>query len=424
MTADADPPGKPPLPVKALDTTPENPWPVRLLSSKIADYVARMPTVWVEGQIVDLNAHNSSATAWVTLRDTDVDMSMTITVSKRTLAALGEIGIGSHVVVQGRPEYWVKRGTIQLSARTIRMVGLGDLLARIEQLRRVLAAEGIFAADRKRALPFLPRRVGLICGPRAKAMDDVMANAQDRWPHVDFELREVPVQGPSCVPQVVRALGELDAEPEVDVIVIARGGGAVEDLLPFSNETMIRAVADCRTPVVSAIGHEGDSPLLDLVADLRASTPTDAAKRIVPDLAHERAGIRAARSRLREVLSRRLRTEHDRLAALRDRPVLACPTSIVEPHVREVSAHRDRARRALLGRLDRASGRIDTLATAVRTLSPQATLDRGYAVLRTPEGTVVRDPRQVSPGAELDARVAGGSLGLTVRSDGAPRPEQ
>lgn len=412
-----DQPVRAPLPTKAAETTPEQPWPVRLLSSKIADYVSRMPSVWVEGQVVDLNAHNSSGTAWVTLRDTDVDMSITLTMAKRILLAIPGIAVGAHVVVHGRPEYWVKRGTLQLSARTIRAVGVGDLLARVEELRRVLAAEGLFDADRKRPLPFLPGRVGLICAPRAKARDDVVVNARARWPQVHFEIREVAVQGPRCVPQVVAAITDLDAHPDVDVIVVTRGGGAVEDLLPFSNEAMVRAAAACTTPLVSAIGHESDSPLLDLVADLRASTPTDAAERVVPDVGRERAAIAQARLRVGTALRHRLVREQDRLEALRARPVLADPTSIVAPRFAELDRLRDRARTRLGRRLDAAATEVHGLRTAVRTLSPHATLQRGYAVLRTPDGAVVRAPDDAPAGTHLRARLADGELGVVVEDD-------
>ncbi|WP_241681204.1 exodeoxyribonuclease VII large subunit [Pseudactinotalea terrae] len=407
-----------PLPTKALETSAENPWPVRVLSSKILDYIARMPSVWVEGQIVSLNAHNSSNTAWVTLRDTDVDMSMTVTLPKRMLNGLASIGEGAHVVVQGKPEYWVKRGTLQLSGRSIRAIGVGDLLARVEQLKRVLAAEGLFDRERKRPLPFLPHRVGLICAPRAKAHDDVLVNARDRWPEVAFEIREVAVQGPRCVDQVVTAIRDLDAHPDVDVIIVTRGGGAVEDLLPFSNEAMIRAAAAARTPIVSAIGHETDTPLLDLVADFRASTPTDAAKRVVPDVVHERGALSAARQRLRSVLRHRLDAEQHRLAALRSRPVLVDPTRILEVHTTALAEARERGRRSLSARVTGAHARIETLRTALRTLSPQATLDRGYAVLRTAAGDVVRSPDQVAVGEGLTGLLAQGRIHVVVSQDG------
>ncbi|WP_165962759.1 exodeoxyribonuclease VII large subunit [Occultella glacieicola] len=407
------------LPAKALETTAERPWPVRLLAAKIADYVDRMAPVWVEGQLVQVNAHNASASAYLTLRDTDVDMSLSVTMLKRLLAARGEsITEGAHVVVHAKPSFWTKRGTLSLRANDIRALGLGELLARIEHLKRVLAAEGLFDAERKRPLPFLPGRVGLICGANAKAKHDVLVNARARWPQVHFEIREVAVQGPHCVPEVSRAIADLDADPDVEVIVIARGGGSVEDLLPFSNEAMVRAAAKCATPLVSAIGHETDAPLLDLVADYRASTPTDAAKRIVPDVTQELARIAQARERMTSALTRRLRTESERLAALRDRPVLADPTSIVGPRLHALERARAAGRAAVGHRLDRADADLTNLRTALRTLSPQATLERGYAVLRTDDGAVVRSPAQVTVGEGLSALVAGGRLGVTVRDVG------
>lgn len=405
------PPNRPPLAAKALDTTPENPWPVRLLSSKIADYIAKMPTVWVEGQVVQLNAHNSSSTAWITLRDTDVDMSLTVTAPKRSLPP--NLREGANVVVQGRPEYWVKRGSLQLAARDIRPIGVGDLLARIEELKRLLASEGIFDATRKRPLPFLPGGIGLICAPQAKARDDVLVNARERW-DVPFEIRNVAVQGPQCVTQVIQALAELDANPHVDVIIITRGGGSVEDLLPFSNEAMVRAVAQAQTPVVSAIGHESDAPLLDLVADYRASTPTDAAKRVVPDLAIETAALTSARDRITRSITHRISSEHERLTSLRSRPVLADPAGMIHTFTTQTIQLRERSSHALTGSLHAAEIELQGLAAAVRTLSPQATLDRGYAVLQTAEGTVVRSPEQTRPGDRLGARVAQGKIKVRV----------
>jgi exodeoxyribonuclease VII large subunit len=304
------------------------------------------------------------------------------------------------------------------------LAGQGALLALLEARKAALKAEGLF--DRKRPLPFLPRRVGLVCGARARAKDDVLVNARDRWPEVAFEIREVAVQGPSCVGQVVRALADLDAHPEVDVVVVTRGGGAVEDLLPFSNEAMIRAAAACRTPIVSAIGHETDSPLLDLVADLRASTPTDAAKRVVPDVVRERAQLTAVRQRLHGLVEQRVATEQHRLDAVRSRPVLVDPTTVLEPHRARVAALREAGARVFARRVDAAVADVTTLRTALRTLSPQATLDRGYAVLRTADGEVVRSAEQVAVGADLRALLAAGRLDVTVsrtdpgRDDAAP----
>ncbi|WP_345712416.1 exodeoxyribonuclease VII large subunit, partial [Kineococcus glutinatus] len=272
----------PRLPERALDTTAERPWPLRLLASKIDAYVARMSPVWVEGQVVQISDRPGAGMVFLTLRDADVDMSMSVTAGRRVMAALREqlpdgLRDGARVVVHARPVFYAKRGSLSLSAAEIRPVGVGELLAQLERLKRLLAAEGLFAAERKQRLPFLPRTVGLVCGRASAAERDVVENARLRWPGVRFEIREVAVQGPAAVSEVTAALRELDAAAGVDVIVIARGGGSVEDLLPFSNETLVRAVAAAATPVVSAIGHEVDTPLLDLVADVRASTPTDAA---------------------------------------------------------------------------------------------------------------------------------------------------
>ena len=261
-----------PLPEKALDTTAERPWPLRLLSAKMADYIGKMAPVWVEGQIVEANRR--AGMSFFTLRDTATDMSLRLTAYSQVLDRVtAPLTPGTQVVVHAKPAFYAKRGDLSLQARDIRPVGLGELLARIEQLRRVLAAEGLFDANRKKPLPFLPSCIGLVCGREAKAMDDVLVNARERFPEVRFEVRQVAVQGVKAVSEVSRAVKELDADPAVDVIVVTRGGGSVEDLLPFSNEALVRVVAECTTPVVSAIGHEGDAPLLDLVADYRASPP-------------------------------------------------------------------------------------------------------------------------------------------------------
>jgi exodeoxyribonuclease VII large subunit len=299
----------------------------------------------------------------------------------------------------------------------VRPVGVGELLAQVEHLRRLLAAEGLFALDRKRPLPFAPRVVGLVCGRDSAAEHDVVVNATARWPAVRFEVRRVAVQGGSAVTNVVDAIAELDARPEVEVLVVARGGGSLEDLLPFSNEALVRAAAACRTPLVSAIGHEEDAPLLDLVADLRASTPTDAAKRIVPDVAHELAGVRAARDRLRRSLSHRLDTEQHRLDAVRGRPVLADPDGLLDALGRQLDDARHRARRAVTGRLDRAADQVGHLRTQVRALSPLATLERGYAVVQDADGRVLLDPADVAAGDALRVRLARGEVHATAGDD-------
>jgi exodeoxyribonuclease VII large subunit len=408
-----------PLPLKAADTTPERPWPVRHLAPKIADYIARMPPVWVEGQVLNLKRWNRRA--FLTLRDTDLDMSLSVTLDAGALTGL-RVTDGSHLVVHARPQFYAKRGELSFVADQIRLVGLGELLARIEHLKGVLAAEGLFAAERKRPLPFLPAVVGLVCAQQGDAEHDVVTNARARWPGVQFEIRRATVQGPRAVPEVTAALRELDADPRVEVIVIARGGGSFEDLLPFSNEALVRAAAACRTPLVSAIGHELDAPLLDLVADVRASTPTDAGKRIVPDVTAERAGLVQARSRSRAALARRLDREQHQLTQLLSRPVLARPQSLLEPHATGLAHARERLRRAVSTRVEAAVAQVAALRVQVRALSPAATLERGYAVVRLADGAVLRDPAQTAPGDRLTIRVAHGQLEATAAGGRAVDP--
>ena len=410
------------LPATALETSAERPWPVRLLARKIADYVDKMAPVWVEGQIVQLNKHNASQTAYLTLRDTDADMSLNVTMAKRSLAAVSApVDEGAHVVVHAKPNFWLKRGSLSLRARDIRAIGVGELLARIEHLKKVLAAEGLFDAERKLPLPFLPGRIGLICGRDAKAKHDVIVNARGRWEHVHFEIREVAVQGPNCVPEVSAAVAELDQDPEVEVIIIARGGGSVEDLLPFSNEALVRAVGAARTPVVSAVGHETDTPLLDLIADYRASTPTAAAKRVVPDVPQELDMIAESRLRIRRALSTRIEAERDKITTLRERPVLADPTSIVTSRMEGLDRARQAGRAAIERHLDRAGAELGALRASLRALSPQSTLNRGYAVLRETDGTLVRSAGHIRAGQHLRARLAEGALDLTVAEEPAAR---
>ncbi|MCR2053528.1 exodeoxyribonuclease VII large subunit [Actinomyces bowdenii] len=406
-------------------TTAENPWPLRLLSTKVEEYVARMSQVWVEGQIVQLNRRPGAGMAFLTLRDTEADASMSVAVYSRVLDAIQSRGTGlaegARVVVRAKPTFWTKRGSLQLQADDIRAVGVGDLLARIEQLRRILAAEGLFDAERKRPLPFLPRRVGLICGRQAKAKDDVVVNARLRWPGLPFEIREVAVQGARAVPEVTRALTELDADERIDVIVIARGGGAVEDLLPFSDEGLVRAAAGARTPLVSAIGHETDCPLLDLVADYRASTPTDAARRIVPDLAQETVGLDSARERMRALITSRLQAEQSALDQLRARPVMADPTVIVRDRMGELERERERMRRALGHRLSLAAADLRAERARLTALSPQGVLNRGYAILRTPGGKVITGAEQIKKGDLIEGVLSSGRLVAQVV--GATKPQ-
>ena len=415
------------IPATAGATTPQTPWPVRLLTAKLTEYLAKAPGVWLEGQVVQVTRRPGQGTVYLTLRDTDVDLSFSLTVAAKILDGLSApLADGAHVVVHARPQLFPRRGSLVLNADDLRPVGIGELLARLEHLRRVLAAEGLFAADRKKPLPFLPRVVGLVSGRASAAERDVVENARRRWPGVRFDVRSVAVQGPNSVPEVIAAVEALDAEPEVDVIVVARGGGSLEDLLPFSNEALLRAVAGCRTPVVSAIGHEVDAPLLDLVADVRASTPTDAAKRVVPDVAEELTRVAQARSRIRAAVLSRVDREARLLADLRSRPALADPARVLLAHAEQIAGLTSRSRAAVTARLHRAGDDVAHLRERVRALSPAATLARGYAVVQDVDGRVVREPAAVAPGAWLRIRLHGGDLAavaaeMTGPGDGVRR---
>ena len=400
----------------ALDTSPEKPAPVRTVAQLVGQWIDRLGAVWVEGQVAQLTRRPGAGLVFITLRDTAADLSLPVTCSRRVLgAAEPAIAEGDRVVVWAKPSFYPPRGSFSLSAREIRHVGLGELLARLERLKSQLAAEGLFAADRKRPLPFLPRRIGLICGRASAAERDVVENASLRWPAVDFVIEEVAVQGATAAAAVTEAIKRLDADSSIDVIVVTRGGGSAEDLLPFSEETLLRAVAACATPIVSAIGHEQDSPLLDLVADVRASTPTDAARRIVPDLGEQLNGLSQARRSLRDTIRSRVGRETDLLAQLRGRPVLATPVSLVEGHESQLTALLDRSRRAIRGQLDRAQDGLHHTRARVTSLSPQATLDRGYAVVQLSAGAIVRS----APAAKttIQVRVAEGRFDAMVVGD-------
>jgi exodeoxyribonuclease VII large subunit len=316
-----------------------------------------------------------------------------------------------------KPDFWVNKGSFAFTALEMRPIGVGELLARLERLRQVLASEGLFGIDRKRRPPFLPGTIGLICGRDSAAERDVLENSRRRWPAVRFKVEPVAVQGPYAVGEVIEALRKFDSDSDIDVIVIARGGGSMEDLLPFSDEALIRAVSACRTPVVSAIGHEQDNPLLDLVADVRASTPTDAAKKVVPDVGEQLTLIRQLRDRGRRVAGGWLDREMTWLAAVRSRPSLADPVREIERRAEQAEQLRDRARRSLTSSLDRAQDSLEHLRARLITLSPAATLERGYAIVQRPSGDVVRLAQEVVPGEELTIRFPDDRV--TVRSDSA-----
>jgi exodeoxyribonuclease VII large subunit len=394
----------------------DEPWPVRVVSQKIGAWIGKLGWVWVDGQVAQISRRPGSNVVFLTLRDPSADLSLTVTTHHDVLhASAPELAEGARVTLHAKPEFYPARGTLSLRADEIRQVGVGELLARLEKLKRLLSAEGLFARERKRRLPFLPGRVGLITGRASAAERDVLMNTRRRWPSVDFRVINVPVQGPTAVAQIIDALKVLDNDDTIDVIVIARGGGSVEDLLPFSDEALCRAVFGARTPVVSAIGHETDAPLLDYVADVRASTPTDAAKRIVPDLADEQRLITHARARLDRAVLGMIDRERQRIEAWRSRPVLARPEVLVDQRAAEVSALRDRAGRSLEHRLRRADDALEHTVARLRALSPAKTLERGYAIVQRPDGHVVRAADEVSPGDLLRIRLAEGELRAAVR---------
>jgi exodeoxyribonuclease VII large subunit len=296
----------------------------------------------------------------------------------------------------------------------MRHEGLGDILEKIERLRQQLASEGALDADRKKPLPFLPLCIGLITGKDSDAEKDVITNAKLRWSDVKFRVVHTLVQGDQCAPQVASAIETLDADPEVDVIIIARGGGEFLHLLPFSDERVVRAAVACETPLVSAIGHENDRPLLDEVADLRASTPTDAAKRVVPDVSAELEAISGQRSRAMLVLTNRIATEADRIAQLRNRPVMASPLAYLERAELDLANYVDKGTTLIDHAVDRATDAVHRLSAQLRTLSPQKTLDRGYAIVRGPKGTIASTIADVSRGDSISIQVADGDIAATV----------
>ncbi len=400
----------------ANQTSAEQPWPVRVVAMKIAEWVNRLGEVWVEGQIAQLTRRPGTATAFLVLRDPAADVSLSVTCRRELLDPV-ELAEGARVVIRARPDYYFARGTLSLRASEVRPVGVGELLARLERLKRILHAEGLFDPGRKRPLPFLPNLVGLVTGRASAAERDVCENARRRWPAVRFRIENVAVQGVLAVPQLVEAVRRLDADREVDVIVIARGGGSVEDLLPFSDEALCRAVSACLTPVVSAIGHEPDSPLLDLVADARCSTPTDAGKRIVPDVVEQQNLLNVQIRRMRHNIQNFLNIEKHRLDAMRSRPVLADPHSVIEARRSDVDSLVARARRQIAQRLDAAAGDLAHRRARVAALSPAATLERGYAIVQRLDGTVVRSRADVTTGDPLRIRLAEGSVAAEVRDE-------
>jgi exodeoxyribonuclease VII large subunit len=398
-----------------LETSSDSPAPVRAVTEAIKEYLDRLGPIWIEGEIAELN-ERSGGMAFLRLRDSSVDMSLSVMCHKSVLASVAPLPANARVVLYAKGSWYTKNGSYTLSAREIRQVGVGELLARLEALKTMLAAEGLFDSENKVALPLLPRKIGLICGRNTDAERDVVENAKRRWPAVQFEIREVTVQGAAAVSEVSAALAELEALADVDVIIITRGGGSFEDLLPFSDEGLVRLAAQCSTPIVSAIGHEKDSPLLDLVADFRASTPTDAAKRVVPDINEEIDLIEKLRDRASRFMRNMIELESSKIANLAARPVLRDPAVMITSRLEIITGLRDRSIRSFQGRLAIAQEELQQVTARVRALSPQATLDRGYAVVQIADGSIARDSAALKDGERLRIRLAQGETSAMVTS--------
>ena len=399
-----------------FETSSEAPASVKVVTEAIKEYVDRLGPIWVEGEISELN-ERSGVMAFIRLRDPSADMSLSVMCHKSVIAAAQPLPPNARVVLYAKPSWYTKNGSLTLSAREIRQVGVGELLARLEALKTLLAAEGLFDSDRKVELPLLPKKVGLICGRNTDAEKDVVENAKRRWPSVVFEIREVTVQGAAAVTEVSVALRELEADSDVDVIIITRGGGSFEDLLPFSDEGLVRLAASCETPIVSAIGHEKDSPLLDLVADFRASTPTDAAKHVVPDIVEEIEMIAGLRDRARRKVINLIDLESARITNFRDRPVMKDPHVLITSRAEIILALRDRSHRSFASHLKLAKEELVQIRARVRALSPQATLDRGYSVVQLLNGEIARDASKLKAGEVLRLRLAKGETNATVTAN-------
>jgi len=395
------------------DSSPEAPWSVGKLSELLGGYIDRLGAVWVEAEITQWG--QAAGNIYGKLSDPDADAVVSITVWRRAQGDIPDtIAPGDRVVALVKPSWWVKGGTLAMNVVQMRHTGLGEILEKLEKLRTALTAEGLFAAELKKRLPFLPGAIGLVTGKDSDAEKDVLTNATLRWPDVSFVVHHAAMQGDRCVPEVMTALTALDENPAVDVIIVARGGGDFQNLLSFSDERLVRHVATLNTPVVSAIGHEADRPLLDDVADLRASTPTDAAKRVVPDVAEERIRLDQARMRLEQSLRALVDFEFEKLTGVISRPVLSDPMTLVDGPSEELVRLVARGLDTTSLTIERATADIAQLSGHLRGLSPQNTLDRGYAILRNAGGHVITRVSEAVAGSPLRVTVSDGDIAATV----------
>lgn len=397
-----------------LETSIDAPASVRLVSEAIKEWIGRLGPIWVEGELSQVDDRKGSTMIFMRLRDPSAEMSISVACHRSVFAAVAPLPANARIKVFSKVNFYTGNGSLSLNAREIHHVGIGELLARLEALKKILAAEGLFALSRKKALPFLPRKVGLICGRNSAAEKDVVENAKRRWPGVEFEIRNVAVQGASAVSEVGRALTELDGVEEVDVIIITRGGGSFEDLLPFSDEGLVRLVAACKKPIVSAIGHEQDTPLIDLVADFRASTPTDAAKRVVPDIIEEQKSLGENSTRLFRAIATKIERESLEIKSIATRPIMRDPKQLIAPLIEELRLMTKSLRQEFGHLIELGFGDLAQSASQLRALSPLAVLERGYAVALDKSGHLIRRIDQVNRGEEFTVRVALGEIAATV----------
>jgi exodeoxyribonuclease VII large subunit len=396
-------------------SSPEQPWSLQRLSENLGAYIERLGAVWVEAEITQWGG--SGGHIYGRMKDVDNDVTVDITIWRSQRERIPDgIGQGDRVLARVKPSWYLKGGKLSMNVLEMRHAGIGQLLEHIEKLRQTLQKEGLFDLERKKPLPFLPHLIGLVTGKDSDAEKDVLTNARLRWPDVHFEVVYSAVQGDRAVPELIQALDTLEKVEGVDVIIIARGGGDFQHLLPFSDEALLRRVAALDIPVVSAIGHEADRPLLDDVSDLRASTPTDAAKRVVPDVVEEKRLIADLRRRLRHRIDGIIDGEWDRLKLFRQRPVLQYPETTVDAHAEDLLRLIQRGVDITDMLVERGMSEVDRLRASVRALSPQGVLDRGYAIARSATGAIIRDVDDVRVGDEVSVVVARGTVNTTVTS--------
>ena len=400
--------------IVGIGKDPDHPFTVQQLSERVSEAVKGWGNAWVEGEIIKFQA-KAGGHAYPQLRDLTTGSTIALVIFNGVLVAAGEqFQDGDRVLVSGNMDFYVARGTLSLKVSSIKKVGLGVLMAEIEARRAKIISEGLADPSRKQKLPFLPGVIGLITAENSDAEKDVRQNILLRWPEAVIKMANVSVQGAECAPSVIAALKVMDADPEVEVIIITRGGGGFLDLVGFSDEALVRAVAASQTPVISAIGHENDRPIIDDVADLRASTPTDAAKRVVPDVVEERRKIASDLDRMKLRIETYVVSQFALVVQIRQHPLLKDPYAYLVQRADDLTRALGELRDEIDSKLDKSLTDISSKRSLLRSLSPQSTLDRGYAVVRDGQGQVITDPKKVKPGTALKLRVAKGDLDATA----------